>query len=504
MNFSKWLFYIIEGQLQDQTLKMVNGDQNIFQQIQSISPEPKFMPIIAYFHIYEKIALSQIRTEIGRYIEYVKNKKIPMVQITKRGAFLENKPINWIGLTEKIHAIEERENFINRDANKDVNDGVPVKGKPIFSKNNIDVYEAHGRDKCIQYGTGYSFCISKPGNTMWQSYRDIQASTFYFVFDRNRSKQDPLHVVVVDSTENGWSLTDSNNDTGNIAQFGSDSEAYISHLVSKGIPKEIFKHIEHDEQEKLDKEKLGEHIEDLEYFVKELSYEEKSKYIGRGHDLTDSQFKYLIDNNFDDLINQYITNGEPLNKKELVLLKNKLLKSYFRTRIKTATKTGFYKISKDELEYFDKKMFLSNLQIFNLNHLMDVFAGTYPNLILTDSDIADTANKIYEIASKNPFNAKNMNYFFEDPRVIKALVRTGEDDVLFVGDRFIRGAMFTGISKFMTRAALGKINDIDPDIVEKFVVKLYKKYLPNKKKFLMEDFEDYFKLIGKEHLLDTL
>jgi hypothetical protein len=49
---------------------------------------------------------------------------------------------------------------------------------PIISKNNITVYESHSRDKCIRFGKGQSFCISQPGNTQWQSYRDINLPLF--------------------------------------------------------------------------------------------------------------------------------------------------------------------------------------------------------------------------------------------------------------------------------------------------------------------------------------
>jgi hypothetical protein len=36
----------------------------------------------------------------------------------------------------------------------------------------IKVYEANSPQQCIILGRGQTFCISQPGNRMWQSYRD--------------------------------------------------------------------------------------------------------------------------------------------------------------------------------------------------------------------------------------------------------------------------------------------------------------------------------------------
>ena len=47
------------------------------------------------------------------------------------------------------------------------------------------------------------------------------------------------------------------------------------------------------EQEKYEDELLGKQNTDLQWFIK-LPYEYKTKYIGRGHLLTDDQFDYLL------------------------------------------------------------------------------------------------------------------------------------------------------------------------------------------------------------------
>jgi hypothetical protein len=162
-------------------------------------------------------------------------------------------------------------------------------------------------------GKAYSFCIGQPGNTMYKSYRDDKASTFYFILDKTRittnddgtpNLDDPLHVVVFDRTKHGIELTDARNTTGNIAEFGNDSEAYVGYLRKLGVPETIKDEISGEEkqlmpnrpkseQEKYEDELLGDSNDNLEWFM-DLPFRYKSAYIGRGHRLTNDQFDYLI------------------------------------------------------------------------------------------------------------------------------------------------------------------------------------------------------------------
>jgi hypothetical protein len=180
---------------------------------------------------------------------------------------------------------------------------------PIVSKNNITVYESHSRDKCIRFGKGQSFCISQPGNTnKWQFYREDRISTFYFVFDRNKDESDPLSIVVIDSNQYGIELTDKNNKTGNISEYGKDAEGYLDYLESMGINRNIFKHIPLTEEEIKDEEMFGRENLDFDWFIK-LSPEDKMKYISRDHFLSDDQFKWLVDNNVRNLVLLYLENA---------------------------------------------------------------------------------------------------------------------------------------------------------------------------------------------------
>lgn len=202
--------------------------------------------------------------------------------------------------------------------------------KPIFDNNGIKIYDANDKNKCIMYTQGgvtgkkYSFCIGQYVNNMYQSYRDSQTSSFYFLVDQNRDFQtDPLHIVVVDHTYNGFLLTDASNNTGTISEFGRDVNGYFKYLETKGVDKSIFKHRPKSEQERLEDKELGSENYDLDWF-KKLSYDYKSKYIGRGHRLSDEQFSYLWQDRkskgFADLLKQYLNTGLPVSEFQFKLL----------------------------------------------------------------------------------------------------------------------------------------------------------------------------------------
>lgn len=206
---------------------------------------------------------------------------------------------------------------------------------PEEEKSGIMIYDGNDVGRCIKYGMGgltgqyYQFCISKPANTNWQGYRDTKGSTFYFVFDKNRKLEDPLHMTVVDRTTlnnnyQGYEVTDVNNKTNNIAQFGDDILSYIRYLQERGVPtEEIFVNQPKTESEKEEQIKLGGANESLSWF-KELSFNEKTKYIGRGHLLSYEQFKFLWTHRKTQggfhLLNQYLNIGNPLPNDQFMLL----------------------------------------------------------------------------------------------------------------------------------------------------------------------------------------
>ena len=74
----------------------------------------------------------------------------------------------------------------------------------------------------------------------------------------------------------------------------SDGHSFIDKAIENGACVIVAETIP---QEKAEHEKLGESDYSLDWF-KSLTPEEKSKYIGRGHELSHPQFDYIYDNNF--------------------------------------------------------------------------------------------------------------------------------------------------------------------------------------------------------------
>ena len=254
------------------------------------------------------------------YIKYLKNNRMPLITVD----LLSKKPTHpwddYLYWTQIIHGNQ------GEDANKEKSNFKPSdidfqNEKPILtgSGGKIRVYESNNPQQCIILGRGQSFCISQPGNRMWQSYRDTQTSTFYFVYDDTRD--DRLGIVVVDVTKNGIILTDRPNNTGTTldpytGELTNDSKPYMRYLREKGIDTSKLVNIPKSAEEQKEHEKLGQTNDDLNWFIA-LSPDYKSKYIGRGHLLTNGQFDHLWENKFNSLLTQYVKTGLELNDHQI-------------------------------------------------------------------------------------------------------------------------------------------------------------------------------------------
>lgn len=271
--------------------------------------------------------LGDIKQTFATVAEMVNSNKISIPQITEAGYVINGKTFpDYLRLTEYIHGLQ---GMAKGHAEWKGNINVDTDEPPIWEGNGIAIYDGNDIGKCIKYTTGgltgkhYGFCIGQPANTMWQSYRDTKTSTFYYIIDKSRELNDPLHIVVLDYTQYGIELTDSNNTTGNIAEYGSDTDGYIQYLKSRGVPTDIFANKAKTPDEEAEAEKLGNQNQDINWF-KNLSFQEKSKYIGRGHPLSDDQFKYLWQFKNDKggyhLLHQLVDTGQALPEEQFNIL----------------------------------------------------------------------------------------------------------------------------------------------------------------------------------------
>ena len=323
-----------EGQQETFALSLLNNDQNLLSQLKT-NIEEKHLPVAAYW-LSKGTNINQVLEIMEAYIELA-DKNIIKANVTKAGITLDSKTTkqepmpDFIHFVNTIHGIQQRQRF-NNPKQEDIEiDAENL--KILYQQNNITVYEANSPQACVTLGKGHSFCISKPAGTMWQSYRDTQTSTFHFVKDQNRSSNDPLRLVVVDMTEYGPQLTDVNNHTGNIAEYGKDTDGYFKYLRKMGVPTDIFTNMPKTREEIEEEKLLGRTNKDLDWF-KRLDIFQQSKYIGRGHELSDEQFDYLWNENEQKLLNQYVSIGRALDSYQLnkVASKISLKNSYFKAR----------------------------------------------------------------------------------------------------------------------------------------------------------------------------
>ena len=326
---------ILESKQTESTAYKILGEKGV-DDIQSIIGKFKeqdktanqiLLPIMAYF--YEGRTFGDVFEKLQ---ELIGKNLISTPTVSKNGVFVGDKTVtDFLRFGELVHSTYDRKIgapiSIGSKSESDMTDD-----STLFDENGIKIYNANDRSKCIRYtqggvtGKNYTFCIGQYTNNMYQSYRDTQTSTFYFLVDSNRDfDSDPLHIVVVDHTGNqGFLLTDASNNTGTIAEYGNDVDGYFDYLRSKGVPvDEIFEHREKSPQEKEEDRILGNENRNVEWFTS-LSYDYKSKYIGRGNRLSDDQFDYLwADRNsrgIESLIMQYLNTGIPISEYQFNLI----------------------------------------------------------------------------------------------------------------------------------------------------------------------------------------
>ena len=271
------------------------------------------IPIIASLYVGGNTDINNLKGSMDVYNDLLSKKRITPVSLSK-GAdnsiklkiadkIFDTNPSGYIKFREYIDGKKPAQTISKEEIMDE-----RTEDKPIWAGNNIEIYDANDMVKCIRYcqgdltGRTYEFCIGKYGaENMFNSYRDNDVSTFYFIVDNNKDKSDPLHLVVFDHEQNGIKLTDVNNTTtqldggGGIAEYGDDVDKYVDYLKSKGVPVDTLLVNKPKTAEEIEEDRiLRNENSDLSWFIK-LPIELKSKYVGRGHMLTDEQFDYLME-----------------------------------------------------------------------------------------------------------------------------------------------------------------------------------------------------------------
>jgi hypothetical protein len=156
----------------------------------------------------------------------------------------------------------------------------------IYDQNGLTILRGDLREKCIQYGQGYSWCISRrDASNMFYTYRMRKDEpVFYFVFDKNRPQTDVWHAVViyVDKYRNYHVATADN--PGDQQMDWNIILRYQPRL--KGL-ESLFKSQPLTAEEKEDWKKFGQEVDDETY--EQFNLRDKYKYIQFGHDLSREQ-----------------------------------------------------------------------------------------------------------------------------------------------------------------------------------------------------------------------
>lgn len=188
--------------------------------------------------------------------------------------------LNWDQVKQLIDDAEFRTELKGKQKTNTVQD------KPVYDNNDIFIYKGDNKPKCIQYGRGYTWCISRAdASNLFYSYRMRQNEpVFYFVFDKSKPKTDRLHAVVIYVTTDGRYFMDTADNKGD-KEYSWDE---LIQLMPKLAPtKPVFKTqpLSNDEREEYEKYEEERDLDEYE----EMSLQEKYKYFMFGHELTDEQ-----------------------------------------------------------------------------------------------------------------------------------------------------------------------------------------------------------------------
>jgi hypothetical protein len=198
---------------------------------------------------------------------------------------------------------------------------------PIYEDTNIKVWKGDEPYKCIKYGEGYTFCISKKGTgNMYFSYRSRGGFIFYFVRVKNRPITDNKHMVVIGVSEYGLNRTFADNGLHGGYTSNTDKNTLIREvpelkvlfdknlLIPKPLTSAEKKEIDQITSKKTDKE------------FSKLPYETKVKYIKYGHKLSDIQWDTLDDTLKNEAIN-FLSDDLSSHQKESIK-DTKLIQAY--------------------------------------------------------------------------------------------------------------------------------------------------------------------------------
>ena len=289
---------------------------------------------------------NQMDYYINSFDKYKQSPKIINKDITKY-SFKDLEQLIDTNFPKKIDRTELKNNFTEES---------------IYNKDGLSIYEGDTKEKCIKYGQGYPWCISRHDDSnMFNTYRYYSNEpNFYFIFDSERN--DNFSAIVLLINKGGEYYLSNKSNSGDFT----GSHKFSWDEISKFQPKikelkHLFKPKPLTKKERDDYE-LIKNKTDEELFDKFKSYELVEKYISFNHKLSNNQFEKLPDS----LKNKYINIGGSVDYEMFLNMSNKH-KKYIKT-IKWAN----LKIeSISELPESLEELICYNIQLKSLPELPD-------------------------------------------------------------------------------------------------------------------------------------
>ncbi len=282
----------------------------------------------------------------------------------------------------------------------------------VYEDDNIIILDTNTKAKCVMYGQGESWCITKPELNYYNTYRIKYGATPYFVLQKN--EQHPEHKLVIMHYKNGYAIADQTNSGdrsgGNQYTNGSwgDIEREIPNL--RGL-EEYFPYreisndeIKYDEIVKKTKGYQGDNLQGyIDNIIKGLVINGSQveavdfirDYASEGNKITDGQLKSLRPEVIDSLIEtgyflMYI------GYEQIELLSDKQQLRVVRLKMQN-NKTLNY----GELSRLPKEEWFNAFKFLNIHSIVYFFADYEGDIDKIVTTYPDKINKFLETLSED-------------------------------------------------------------------------------------------------------
>jgi len=292
---------------------------------------------------------------------------------------------SWMEFTEAIHAAKGKAEFKKKKvptqeitANQD---------DIVADDENVTIYRGDSQDKCVLYGKGYTFCISRQaGGNMFSNYRLGKESTFYFIFFKKKPKSAKNHIMVLDHTNKGYEWTFADNDTQPV-EGGWDE--IVRKYPELGRYEKLLVNKKLDDEENFSLKTLKEfsNYQTSEQF-NTFSYKQKAQALKSVINLSDEIWKTLDST----LRNEFLSIGPNLTPYQADDLKPNEIERYKKTReisFKQIPKRSirFNKYDEVDIEYISTDVYLSYNYAKTLDNV-DKIPNSIVTSISNDSDMS--------------------------------------------------------------------------------------------------------------------